>query len=96
VKWRSATKELGIRIAMGATSRDIAAIVLRHAVLPALVGMAMGVPAAAASTRLLGSLLYGVTPLDVSSFAAARARSWRSPQSSRRSLPRDECCGWIR
>ncbi len=67
------TKELGIRIAMGATRRDIAAIVLRHAVLPALVGMAMGVPAAAASTRLLGSLLYGVTPLDASSFAAAGA-----------------------
>jgi hypothetical protein len=65
------TKELGIRIAMGATRRDIATIVLRHAVLPALAGMAMGVPVAAASTRLLGSLLYGVTPLDVGSFAAA-------------------------
>jgi ABC-type antimicrobial peptide transport system permease subunit len=67
------TKELGIRITLGASRRDIVELVLRQAVTPALVGIGLGIPVAAASTRLLASMLYGVTALDARSFAAAAA-----------------------
>jgi predicted lysophospholipase L1 biosynthesis ABC-type transport system permease subunit len=67
------TKELGIRITLGANRRTIVGLVLRQAVTPALVGIGLGIPVAAASTRLLASMLYGVTALDAGSFAAAAA-----------------------
>ena len=65
------TKELGIRITLGASRRTIVGLVLRHAVTPALIGI--GIPVAAASMRLLASMLYGVSALDAGSFAAAAA-----------------------
>jgi putative ABC transport system permease protein len=58
------TREIGIRVALGAQRRDIMRIVLRQGIRATLVGVAIGVVAGLLLTRLLGSLLYGVTPGD--------------------------------
>jgi predicted permease len=58
------TREIGIRLALGATPRAVLWPVLAESVKLAAMGIAMGVPAALALTRLLSSLLYGVAPTD--------------------------------
>lgn len=62
------TREFGVRMALGALPGDIARLVLRYGMLLALAGVALGLGGAAASTHLMGSLLYGVTPLDPLTF----------------------------
>jgi ABC-type antimicrobial peptide transport system permease subunit len=57
-------RELGIRLALGATRREILRIVLTQGMRLAAIGMAAGLAAATALTRLLASLLYGVRPAD--------------------------------
>ena len=63
------TAEFGVRRALGATERDIAALVLKRAVLLAAVGAALGLPLAASGAGLLQALLFGVQPLDPWTFA---------------------------
>lgn len=58
------TREIGIRVALGAQRRDILRIVLRQGILAALGGIVLGTAAGLALTRLLSSLLYGVSPGD--------------------------------
>src|SRR5437588_2058369 len=58
------TREIGIRVALGAQRRDILKMVLRQGIRATLAGVAIGVPAGLALTRLLRSMLYGVTPGD--------------------------------
>jgi putative ABC transport system permease protein len=58
------TREIGIRVALGAQRRDIMRIVLRQGIGATLAGVAIGVVAGLLLTRLLRSLLYGVTPTD--------------------------------
>ena len=58
------TNEIGIRIALGATRSAVLWSVMRESWLLVAIGVAIGVPAALALTRLLSSLLYGVTPTD--------------------------------
>jgi predicted permease len=58
------TREIGIRMALGARAGDVAAAVLRRCALLALAGLAIGLAAAAALSRLVASLLYGVSPRD--------------------------------
>jgi putative ABC transport system permease protein len=64
------TREIGIRVALGAQSRDILTLVLREGVGSVLVGVAVGVVAGLALTRLMASLLYGVAPSDGATFAS--------------------------
>jgi putative ABC transport system permease protein len=64
-------REIGIRIALGARSRAVRAMVLRTALGLAVVGSAAGVLASWLGARALESLLFEVEPLDVSVFAAA-------------------------
>jgi len=65
------TREIGIRIALGATPRNIAgAVVLRGLVL-SIVGLALGLAAAGWGTRIIRTLLHGVSTTDPLSFAAA-------------------------
>jgi putative ABC transport system permease protein len=64
------TREIGIRIALGATQQRIARSVLRRGVIFAVIGASVGLGSAYWATRLLGKLLYGVAPFDVLSFAA--------------------------
>ena len=58
------TREIGIRVALGAQRRDIWKMVLRQGIVATLAGVAIGIVAALALTRLLSSLLFGVTPGD--------------------------------
>jgi predicted permease len=67
------TSEIGLRVALGATPRRVAAPVLREALLLSLIGVAVGLPAAFAVGRLIRSQLYGVTPYDPLALAGAVA-----------------------
>jgi putative ABC transport system permease protein len=62
-------REIGIRIALGARSSDVRALVLRQALQTGLVGLAVGLAGAFAVTRVIGSLLFGVAPHDPATFA---------------------------
>jgi putative ABC transport system permease protein len=64
------TRELGIRIALGAEPGDVRAMVLRKGMAPVLAGVALGIAGAAATTRLLGSFLFGVKTDDPLTFLA--------------------------
>lgn len=63
------TREIGIRIAMGARPEQVQALVVRESIALALVSAASGLGAAWALTRYLKSMLYGVTALDGVTFA---------------------------
>ena len=58
------TQEIGIRMALGATGRNVLWLVLRQSLTVLLVGIAFGLPLAWLGTRLLASFLYGLTPTD--------------------------------
>lgn len=63
-------RELGVRITLGATPAAIRRLVLRESARLALIGLAIGIPAALALTRLFSALLYGTAPGDPLTFAA--------------------------
>ncbi len=67
------TQELGIRIALGAQRRDVLRLVLRHGTRLTLLGLALGIAAALAITRLLASLLFGISATDPLTFAGVAA-----------------------
>jgi ABC-type antimicrobial peptide transport system permease subunit len=58
------TREIGIRIALGAITGNVVWLVMREVLLLAGVGILIGLPAALAVTRLLASQLYEITPND--------------------------------
>lgn len=64
-------QEIGIRVALGATRRHIVGMVVRQGVLLSAAGVALGIAAALASTRLLAGMLYRVSATDPLTFAAA-------------------------
>jgi putative ABC transport system permease protein len=64
------TREIGIRIALGAARSDVLRTVARNALLLALAGVVCGVAGGMALTRLMATLLYQVSPTDVRTFAA--------------------------
>ena len=65
------TREIGIRSALGADRRSIVTMVLKHGVRLAATGVLVGVVIAAASARLLQSLLYNTGAIEASSYASA-------------------------
>jgi predicted permease len=65
------TNEIGIRMALGADSRDVLWLVLRDALRLVLIGAALGVPAALMAARLVASQLFGVSSADPSAIVAA-------------------------
>jgi predicted lysophospholipase L1 biosynthesis ABC-type transport system permease subunit len=65
--------EFGVRQALGATRGDIMQLVLSSGAWMTVAGLVAGVALAIAFTRVLGSLLYGVTPLDPATFAGVGA-----------------------
>ncbi len=58
------TREIGVRAALGASPARVAGLVVRQGMTLAVLGILVGVAGAAAATRGLASLLFGVTPLD--------------------------------
>lgn len=58
------TREIGLRLALGARSSDVARMVLSKSLLPVVAGLVVGVAAAALLLDLVASLLFGVSPLD--------------------------------
>jgi putative ABC transport system permease protein len=62
------THEIGIRIAVGANENDVLRLVLLQGMRPAVIGLAIGVASALALTRLMKSLLFGVTATDPMTF----------------------------
>jgi putative ABC transport system permease protein len=64
------TREIGIRVALGARRSQILALVLRQGIALTLAGICIGLAGAAAITRYLEGMLFGLTPLDPATFVA--------------------------
>jgi putative ABC transport system permease protein len=64
------TPEIGLRVALGAAPRDVLGLVMGQGARLAVMGVGLGIMGALAATRLIASLLYGVTPTDPLTFAS--------------------------
>jgi predicted permease len=96
------TKEIGLRMALGAQRRQVLDMILFDGALVALAGVAVGVPAALAISRFLSSLLFGVKPNDAGSLftplavlvavalAAVLIPAWRAARVDPMRALRDE------
>lgn len=65
------TNEIGIRMALGAQAGDVSRLIVRQGMLPAVLGIAVGIAAALAGSRLMQGLLFGVSPTDKASLVIA-------------------------
>jgi predicted permease len=95
------TREIGVRMALGASARDVVAIMSAHGLKPVMVGLAIGLAGALATTRLLQSQLFEVGPRDpltlvgtaglllVIGGAAAAIPAWRATRIDPSSALRD-------
>jgi len=66
-------RELGIRAVLGASRRDLLALVVRQGLLATVAGLAIGLGLAFIAARLMRTLLFGIEPIDIPSFAASSA-----------------------
>jgi putative ABC transport system permease protein len=67
------TREIGIRMALGATKTNVLRLVLREGMVMTAAGVIVGLAAALALTRLISSLLFGLTATDVTTFSLITA-----------------------
>jgi len=65
------TRELGIRLALGAQRKDLLRMVLREALQQVVIGVAIGIPVALAGARMIASMLFGVQTTDPATISAA-------------------------
>ena len=63
------TNEIGIRVALGASSSKVLQLILRRGMLLVGIGLSLGLAASLALTRVIGYLLWGVTPTDPMTFS---------------------------
>jgi putative ABC transport system permease protein len=62
------TREIGLRLAIGAQPRQVLLLILRQGLLLTVIGVVLGLAAAFALTRLLSGLLFGVEAVDITTF----------------------------
>jgi ABC-type antimicrobial peptide transport system permease subunit len=67
------TREIGIRMALGAQIADVRGVFLRHGLLLTAAGIALGIGVAMAVTRVMSTFLFGVGPMDPLTYAAVSA-----------------------
>jgi putative ABC transport system permease protein len=67
------TREIGVRIAVGATARDVTRLLVADSLRPVTIGLGAGVLASLAASRLFAGVLYGVKAHDPIAFAGAAA-----------------------
>ena len=67
------TREIGVRMALGAQPAQVRRMIARHALVDAAIGIAVGLVSAALLTRVLGSVLFGVSPTDPLALGGAAA-----------------------
>ncbi len=92
---RQRTREMGIRAALGADSAAITRLVVGSGLRYAVIGIALGVPAALGASRLMRGLVFGIAPTDAASFTAvpllllavAAAASWVPARRAARADP---------
>jgi ABC-type antimicrobial peptide transport system permease subunit len=65
------TREVGIRMALGARRLNVVGMIVREALVPVLFGVAIGIAGALAAARVIASLLFGIAPRDPVSFVFA-------------------------
>jgi ABC-type antimicrobial peptide transport system permease subunit len=67
------TREIGIRVALGAQASDVTGLFVRHGLLLAGLGVVLGAGAAATLSRLMTSMLFGVSATDPATYLASSA-----------------------
>jgi len=67
------TREIGVRMALGAQANGVVSLVVRQGMRLALLGVAIGVPAALALAQVISTQLYSVRPLDIPTYVATSA-----------------------
>ena len=67
------TREIGIRMALGAQRKQVVSLILRQTLVVLAAGLAIGVPAVLATQRLISMQLYGLPPIDPVSISTASA-----------------------
>jgi predicted permease len=67
------TREIGIRMALGAATRDVGGLFLRHGLLLSGIGIVVGTIAAGVVTRVMRTMLFGVTAMDPATYVAVAA-----------------------
>src|SRR5262249_46026445 len=65
------TREIGIRVALGAQRRDVFKLVIAHGMILVAIGVSLGIAAALAVSRLIETLLFGVAPTNALTYALA-------------------------
>ncbi len=83
------TREIGVRMALGAEQRDVSRMVLKQASLLAGGGVVIGLAGAMGLTRLMSSLLFGVSPMDPVTFGSVAVALVASYISARRAAKVD-------
>jgi putative ABC transport system permease protein len=88
------TREIGIRMALGARQQELTAMFIRHGLVLTAIGLAFGLAAAAALSRVLSSLLFEISPIDPITYSAvslglAAAAAFASYIPSRRAAAVD-------
>ena len=64
------TREFGVRLALGGTARNLLILVARQGLGWSLLGLTLGIGGAVVAGRLLGGMLYGVSPVDISTYSS--------------------------